>query len=328
MNKIQIGLIGLGKAGLRHATAIRKTSDAELAAVADPADAARATADQLKVPWWSSYQAMLRESDVDAVIISLPHHLLAEAAITAAQHHKHILLEKPMGVTLTQAREVVDTCRTMGVRLMVNFVHRFRAEMRHAHSAIRSGSIGEPVLLVDIMSSGRSDLPEWVWSRVASGGGMMMYNGIHSLDRLAWLSGSPIASVTAAMGTFSYPTQVEDNLVGTLIFKNGSLGTVVQHKADAAVTLAEWQTLIYGTRGAIKIMVGRGIEIASEKERTSIETGEGDRFLGACQEFVAAIKEGRDPSPSGQDGLHALESVLALYESANKGTAIALGQGS
>ena len=88
---------------------------------------------------------------------------------------------------------------------MVNFVHRFRAEYRQAHAAVQAGAIGRPVLLVDAMASGRSDLPGWVWDHETAGGGMMMYNGIHSLDRLAWLAGSPIARVSGAHGHVLLP---------------------------------------------------------------------------------------------------------------------------
>ena len=321
---MRIGLIGLGKAGLRHAEALRKSGEAEIVGVADPAAAAARAAAELGAPLLASYEALLAEVPMDGVVVSLPHAMLAQAAVAAARRGVHVLLEKPMGVTTSEAREVTHACREAGVRLMVNFVHRFRFEYRQAFAALRAGAIGRPVLFVDIMASGRGDMPPWVWRREAAGGGMLMYNGIHSVDRLAWLAGAPITQVSAALGTFSFPVELEDSAVATLTFANGCLGALVQHKSDAAVTLGTWQTMVYGTRGAMQIVTGSHLEIAGEKERATSRVAEDDRFLGAAREFIAAVREGRDPSPSGEEGVHALAATLALYEAASEGRAVAV----
>ena len=325
MNRIKIGLVGLGTAGMRHATAIRKSADAEIVGVADPAPNAVQSAASLQVPCWTDYATMLREAASDAVVISLPHYLLADAARTAAVQHKHILLEKPMSITVDDARDVVRACDAAQVKLMVNFVHRFRAESRQAFDAIRSGAIGNVLLLVDMMASGYSQMPPWIWQRERSGGGIMMYNGVHSVDRLIWLAGERVRQVTAASGTLAHPVEVEDSLVGTLQFENGALGAIVQHKSQAQVMLGGWQTTVYGTTGSLKFTTGEGLEIASEKEQVSSTTREDDRFLGAFQEFIAAIRQDRAPSPSGADAVHALATVFALYEAATTGRRVAVG---
>ena len=210
---------------------------------------------------------MLREENPDAVVISLPHDLLPDAALAVARHGKHILLEKPMGATLERAQEVERACADANVKLMVNFVHRFRSESRQAWTAIRAGAIGKVMLVVDSMTSGYSAMPPWVWQKERSGGGIMMYNGVHSIDRLIWLAGAPVTHVTAAMSTLAHPVETEDTLVGTLQFENGVLGSIVQHKSQAKVTLGGWQTTVYGTNGALKFTSGEDFEIASEKEK-------------------------------------------------------------
>jgi len=154
---------------------------------------------------------------------------------------------------------------------------------------------------------------------------MMMYNGVHSMDRLAWLAGSPMARVSSVAGTFSYPVEVEDTLVGAVTFRDGALGAVIQHKSDAAVTLGGWDTAVWGTGGALKISGGM-LEVASDKERARLQVQEDDRFLGAVREFVDAVTEGRDPSPGGIDGRRALASVLALYEAAATGRAVEISE--
>ncbi|MGH2618154.1 MAG: Gfo/Idh/MocA family protein, partial [Thermomicrobiales bacterium] len=321
-----VGVIGFGKAGRQHADAARRSGEAEVVAIADPALAATQAADELGVRCWPEYDAMLDAVDLDAVVVSLPHAALPAAALAAARHGRHILLEKPMAATSTDARDVVRACREAKVRLMVNFVHRFRAEYRQAHAAMQAGAIGQPVLVLDVIASGRSDLPGWVWDHDTAGGGMMMYNGTHSLDRLAWLTGSPIATVSGAMGTFCYPVADEDSAIATVTFRNGTLGAVIEHKSDAPATLAGWQTTVYGTDGGIQITSGSGLTLTSGKERFTLQMEEDDRFLGAFREFAAAIREERDPTPSGADGLHALLAVEALYEAARTGTTVTIGE--
>lgn len=319
MTPLRIGLIGLGTAGMRHATAIRKSSLGQIVGVADPAPSAASSAETLQVPYWTDYESMMREASPDAVVISLPHYLLPEAALAAAKQVKHILLEKPMGSTLEGARAVIHACNEANVKLMVNFVHRFRSESRQAADAIRSGAIGKVLLVVDMMTSGYSTVPSWIWQKERSGGGIMMYNGVHSIDRLIWLAGAPVTHVTAAMGTLAHPVETEDTLVGTLQFENGVLGSIVQHKSQAQVMLGGWQTTVYGTNGALRFVTGEGYEIASEKEHVKTTVAQDDRFLGAFTEFATAIQQDRAPSPSGMDGVHALETAFALYEASNSG---------
>lgn len=93
MKLLSIGLIGLGVAGMRHATAVRKTALGKIVGVADPAPGAAQAAATLDAPIWTSYETMMQEANPDAVIISLPHHLLPAAALAAAEQGKHILLE-------------------------------------------------------------------------------------------------------------------------------------------------------------------------------------------------------------------------------------------
>jgi predicted dehydrogenase len=232
-----------------------------------------------------------------------------------------------MAATAAEARAVAEVCRKAGVRLMVNFVHRFRAEYRQAQAALQAGAIGRPLVVVETMVAARSELPGWVWDRAASGGGMMMYNGVHSLDRMAWLAGSPISRVTAASGTFGHAVELEDTLVGTVAFASGALGAVVQHKSGSPVALDGWRTAVHGTRGGLRVETGRGFELVSDKERISLQTGEDDRFLGAFREFLGACREGRPPSPSGEDGVRAIAAVEALYEAARTGGTVAVGTG-
>lgn len=321
---LRIGLIGLGTAGLRHAAAAGRHPGAALVAAADPAPGAQAAAAGLGIPCHDDAGALLARGDLDAVVISLPHSLLAAAAVAAAQRGLHVLLEKPMGVSVAEAEAVVAACEAAGVRLMVNYVHRFREEYRRAAELIRSGAVGRPVLLVEVMASGQSSMPPWVFRREVAGGGMLTYNGSHSVDRLLWLAGAPVARAQAAVSSLCYGAEVEDSAGAVLTFADGSLGVLAQHKSAAPRTLGGWQTTIYGTAGALRVTTGEGLELEAEGGRQQIATGEGDRFLGALSAFVDSVAAGRDPSPSGAEGLAVMRTLAALYRSAEEGGAAAL----
>jgi predicted dehydrogenase len=319
---MRVGIIGLGKAGIVHAAAVQKSGVATIAGIADIDESLEQRASDLGATLYSDYRDMLDSVEMDAVIVSPPHDLLYHAARASIERGKHVLVEKPMGVSSEEGHALVEAARAADVRLMVNFAHRFRAEYRHAWSALRAGVIGMPVVITDTIALGPSGLPRWVWSRETSGGGMMMYSGVHCIDRVAWLAGSPIQSVSAATGTFSHPVDVEDNTVAVLRFQGGGIATVVQHRTASTTSLTGWETNVFGTSGAMHLTSGKRLEIVSEKERVTQETAGDDHFLGSFREFYRAISEGRDPSPSGVDGVRALEVVLAIYESAASGRTV------
>jgi predicted dehydrogenase len=315
---MRVGIIGYGQAGRQHGYAVIKSGEAELAAVADIDIAARRAASDLGVPSWDSYHDMFDEAGLDAVIVSPPHNILTPAALEAARRGLHILLEKPMGVSAGQADEVVTACRANGVKLMVNFVHRFRAECRQAYETIRAGVIGRPLLIFDVLVAGGSP-PAWVWNFEQSGGGSLLYSSIHCVDRLSWLAGSRIKEVSGMTGSFAPGIQLEDTVLVTASFENGALGAVLQHRSTAPHFDGGWQTRVFGTNGSLTINTRQNLEVSSDKEHFSLETHDDDRFLGAFREFAAAVRENRDPAPSGEEGLHATRAAFAFYEAARTG---------
>ena len=179
------------------------------------------------------------------------------------------------------------------VRLMVNFVHRFRAEYRQAHAAVQAGAIGRPVLVVDAMASGRSDLPGWVWDHETAGGGMMMYNGIHSLDR--W-PGWPAARSPACPGRWvrsATPSPMKTA-------RSQRSRSVTGRSASSSSTNRGPRPLPPGRRRSMARTAASSSP--AERAQSGFRQGalrrpmeEDDRFLGAFREFAAAILEERDP---------------------------------
>lgn len=330
---LTIGILGAGQAGQRHAQAfVRLRDGVRILGVADADEArAQALAAACGAQAFTDYHSLL-ERRPRAVVIALPHHLHREAALTAAAAGAHILMEKPLAHTLEDARAIVEACRQRGVHLAVGFVHRYRVEFQEAHRLIAAGEIGAVTAVVDVFGlPGGAHVPAWVWQRQCSGGGILLYSGIHSVDWQRWLVGSEVTEVYGRAGTYATGIDVEDSLMGTLTFASGALGALVGNQPGYAVAPRTRLTEIYGTEGCLRLRVGERLELCREDRSYRLDVAHDDPFLAQAQEFVAALREGRPPWISGEDGLRAQEICAAMYRSAEQNRPLALqdcgGQG-
>jgi len=309
---IRVGIIGLGKAGSSHIEGFRNVPNATVAAVCD---LDRRLADRTaQITGAAPYYDYRDMHGVDAVVICLPHHLLAECALWSASRGLHILLEKPMAPDLATAKSIVDECESAGVKLMVGFVHRFRSEVMQARTWIRAGYIGRPVLAHDYKVYGARYYPDWVWQREA-GGGAILYLAIHGVDRLRWLMDSNVELVSSYTGPLLQGGTAEDSIVVNLRFRNGAVGDMVE-AANPATFGGEWWTELFGTRGRIFIRTGESAVIESDDLTMEYEVDRDDHFLLQSQAFASMVESGGAPPVSGQDGLAALGTCLSALTSA------------
>jgi predicted dehydrogenase len=313
---IKIGIQGAGQVGKRHADAIAKIDNAQLVAVAD-LDESRAR--EVALPHGAAFMTDYHEIyalDLDAIINCLPHDLHHESSLLAADRQLHLLLEKPICLTLAEARDVIEAYERKGVKLMTGYVHRYRQEMLDAKALIDAGQLGQVVTAADnFCSSGGSHVPQWVWKKARSGGGVHMYGGIHAVDRLRWFLGSEVRTVYAKMRTYSAPMDVEDGLVAFLEFEDGALASLVQNSPRYA-SVGGWRTELFGSVGNLVINFSKSLEFSSNSNRFVRTYERYDHFERQMREFVSAIEEDREPWVTGRDGLLSLAVVLAVYESA------------
>lgn len=323
-DRLKLGVVGYGSAGSRHVAAAERSDLVELIGIAEshPEALARYRGAAARV---ASLDALL-DLRPDAVVVALPHGLLAEAALRVIAAGRYLLLEKPVATRLDDARAVVAAARDAGVGAMVNFNHRFREEYRRAHALIAEGAIGAPTLLSVRMVSAIGPLPRWIWDREVAGGGMMLYNGVHTLDHLAWLAGSPIVAAGAAQAAHHYPDSdgLEDTAIAHLRFASGALGSLVQLKTASPDTLAGWETEVHGARGSVRIRTGVGLAWRTpegEGERTTRDT---DRYLATLEAFASALLEGRAPPVGLEAGVAALAVAHAMTRSSDEGRTVAV----
>jgi predicted dehydrogenase len=261
---------------------------------------------------------MLRHG-LDAVVICLPHRLHRDCALEAAQARVHILLEKPIATSLEEAHTIIAAAERANVRLMMGYVHRFRPEVQAARDLIVRGALGRPATALDrFMSGGMADTPPWVWNRDDAGGGVIMYGGVHGIDRLRWLLNDDIVAVYARTDAYSNASDLEDGVCAVLSFAGGA-SAVLYENAPGYGRLGGWTTEVFGTEGALVVTTGASLDYRGRNGAERWTYHEDSRFARQADEFVAAVEEGREPSVTGQDGLRGLEVALALYRSAKTG---------
>ncbi|MBO0830339.1 MAG: Gfo/Idh/MocA family oxidoreductase [Actinobacteria bacterium] len=339
------GIVGAGEISATHADAIASLPNARLVAVTDvEPDRATTLAARYECAAEPDLEALLARDDVDVVSICVPSGLHADVGIRAAAAGKHLVVEKPLDVSLEAADRLLAAVRTAGVLMTVISQHRFDPGLVELRRLLDDGQLGRLVLGEASTKWYRSqayyDSGEWrgTW---ALDGGALMNQGIHYLDLLLWSMG-PVAEVTAVVATETHEMEAEDSALAVLRFASGAVGTVV---ASTAVYPGFAQRLeVSGTSGTVVVEDGEIIrcELSADQADPGLRgslTARGDGQSAAAadpaglhvdshaaqiSDLLDAIDNGRPPAVTGDDGRAALQAVCAVYESARAGCAVRL----
>jgi len=320
---VRVGIVGAGQVAQRHAAAYEVHPETTVVAIAEPLrERGEALAAVCGARWFATLDDLLSSADVDALSICVPHHLHRVAVETACEARVHVLLEKPIANTLEDADAILARAAAAGIVLMLGFVHRFRTEVLHAKHVIESGDIGEPFSCLDrFCSLGGAHPPSWVWNRAAAGGGVLMYGGIHAIDRIRWLVGREVLAVTArAHHAYGYG-DVEDGLVAMLDLEGGATAVLFENSPPFGRP-GGWATEIFATAGALRIQTGEWIEVTTATGMTRVDAEDERHFEREIAEFVSAAADGREPSVPGAAGRAALAVALAAYGAAESGASV------
>jgi len=339
-----IGLIGCGRVSKLHLDAAAGVSGARLVAAADlSAERAERAAAPYSAAVCTSAEELVARDDVDLVVVATPSGTHAEVGSLAARAGRHVLVEKPVDVDPAAARQLIATCRERGVTLSVISQHRFDAGSVRLKAAIDAGELDPLVLAEGRVWWYRGDdyyaADSWRGTR-ALDGGALMNQGIHTVDLLRWLLG-PVTSISAEATTAAHRIEMEDTLAAALRFERGTLATLAVTTA-AAPGEAEILTFA-GPKGTFRLEsgtliaapAGEGLTLVAESadpEAPKPTAARGSTDLAATahqaqlQDVVDAIKAGRPPAISGEDGLAAVELVTAAYRSAELGQPVAPGE--
>ena len=344
------GIVGTGVIAAMHAAAITTLPRARLAAVTDVADgAAAAFAAARGCAAEPGLDQLLARPDVDVVCVCVPSGLHAEVGVRAARAGKHLVVEKPIDVTLAAADRLIEAARAAGVALTVISQHRFDPGLIELKRLLGDGALGRLVLAEASTKWYRTqayyDSAAWrgTW---AMDGGSLMNQGIHYVDLLRWCMG-PVTEVTAVCATQAHQVEVEDTALAIVRFGSGAVGTILS--STAAYPGFPQRLEITGTDGTVIVEDGRIVRRAFGAQATAGDPGEdadpGAGAVGALgghgaaadpaaievashaaqiADLLAAVEEGRAPAVDGQAGRDALEIVRAVYESARTGAPVGL----
>ena len=330
MKTYGFGIIGCGRISKNHMESITALPNAKLVAVADiKAEAVAKAVENYDCQGYSDYQELLANPQVDIVNICTESGLHASIAIDAMKAGKHVLVEKPMAMSLAEADQMIATAKEMGVKLGAIHQNRFNQAIVKLRKALEADKFGQLTHSSAVVRWNRNDeyYSQAPWRGTwAQDGGCLMNQSIHNIDLLQWMVG-PVESLFAYTATNLRKIEGED--VGTIVlkFQNGSLGIIEATTTIYPKNLEETLS-IFGSTGTVCIggIAVNKIEawrFAGEDEASILADQDkeppnvyGFGHADIIIDFMNAITENREPAISGEEGRKALEIVLAIYHSA------------
>jgi predicted dehydrogenase len=330
-----------------HARAIADVRGAKLVAGFDTFQgAADRFSKEYGVDTYSDLDQMLARDDVDVVTICTPSGAHMEPAVAAAKAGKHVVVEKPLEITLKRCDTIIHACEDNGVQLGAIFPSRFHESSQLIKKAIDKGRFGRLTVGDAYVKWYRSqqyyDSGAWRGTWKLDGGGALMNQAIHSVDLLTWLMG-PVVEINAQIAMLAHKDiEVEDVAVATVRFENGALGVI--EATTAAFPGALKRVEIHGNSGSAVLeeediktwdfaKMTKADDRLRERMAGKTETGGGASDPTAIghhghsmlfKDFVDAIKKGRQPSIDGREGRRSTEIILGIYKAAETGKAVSL----
>ena len=335
---IRIGIVGAGLIGKKRAEAIASLSENLKVDLVSDIDAEKAA--ELSrfcgavscVDW----RELTRRDDIDGVIVATPNKFIREIAISALEHGKHVLCEKPLGRNAGEAEAIWSKAKERGLILKTGFNHRFHPAVRTAKKIVVDGGIGKIYLMRAVYGhGGRPGYErEWRASRDLCGGGELLDQGVHVIDLFRWFLGE-FDEVFGKVETFYWDMEVEDNAFAMLRTRSAQVATMhtswTQWKNKFLLEIiGEKGYLVVdglgGSYGTERLVIGKRKVSGGAPDEEIIEfPGPDISWREELKEFASAIMENREPIGSGYDGLMANRLVGAVYESARRNAPVRLG---
>jgi len=317
---IRVGVIGAGDFGELHAEAIAEQLNAGVVAASRTNQKALdAFITRFGGRGYTNYHDLLADPEVDAVVIATPHYLHTSVVLDAARAGKHVLLEKPMALSIEECDQMVAVTQQACVKFMVGHNNHFVPAYQKTKEILDSGDLGEIVLGSSTMSKRwiNPNRREWHLDR-RYGGGMWLTVGVHAVDRLTWLMDSPVESVSAHLDTRFHDQHADDVGMALLRYKNGAVGTVVSAGFDTGVM--KFSTELTCTKGMLKVVDDRHVFIGRDEQWHPIAGSEVDDWMKASlinewSAFLSAIEMNTESPVSGEFARHIMATVFAAEES-------------
>ncbi|MEO5889049.1 MAG: Gfo/Idh/MocA family oxidoreductase [Ferruginibacter sp.] len=344
MQRTKVAILGAGFITDIHMESYHRfVPEAEVVAVyARNGEKARAFAEKYHIPaWYDDLDEIILKSGCEVVDICLPNYLHASATLKAAAAGKHIIIEKPLAITLEEADAMIDACRKAGVKLMYAEELCFAPKYERVRQLVKEGAIGD-IYMLKQAEKHSGPHTDWFYDIELSGGGVLMDMGCHAMGWFRWmLNNEKVKSVYATLSTVLHKgrTKGEDNSVVIIEFENGV--TAVAENSWAKHGGMDDKSEVYGTAGVVyaDLFMGNaaisysknGYGYAMEKADTTVgwsftvfEEAFNQGYPHELKHFIECVQQNKQPLVTGDDGRAVLEIIYAAYASAREGKKIML----
>lgn len=344
--KYKFGIIGCGMISEFHAAAIREIPNAELVAVIDRREE---SAKRLAIPnncvWYTDLKKFCKH-DMDVVTVCTPSGMHREPALAVIRSGKHVIIEKPLEVTLKRCDAIIEAADRAGVRVATIFPSRWSECNQLLKQAIGRKWFGRLTLGDTYVKWWRTqdyyDSGAWRGTWKMDGGGALMNQSIHNVDLIQWFMGG-VESVMAMSGTLAHKRiEVEDTAVAVLRFKNGAMGVI--EGATSAYPGFSKKIDIHGDKGSVTVeqdditfwkfekatpLDGKVGKLMSRRKSNAGGASDPKAISHAghrkqFQDFITALETGRKPLVDGVEGRKSVEIIRAIYKSAKTGRLVRL----
>jgi len=341
MKRLGIAIVGSGMVANVHAAALQEIASADVRGVwGRNSVAVKAFAEKYGISSYPSYEAVLVDPTVEAIINCLPPGYHSDFGIQAATSGKHLFVEKPIDVSLEKATKLVKAYRDKNLVLSVVFQNRFTPAARKVKAALEKGLLGRIIQGDAYVKWYRP--PEyykantWRGTHAIEGGGALINQAIHAIDLLQWFMG-PVKSIFGHVRTSVHSIETEDLGIAVLEWQSGAVGVI--EGSTALWPGVKEKIEIHGEKGFIAIEGGnitawkvQGCEESEYVESAKISYGATNspaishvNHKAQIEDFIAAVREGRDALITGEEGMKALAIVLGIYESSRQGKPVDMG---
>jgi predicted dehydrogenase len=253
--RMRFAVIGINGQGRQHLRGLKETPEAELVAVCDVnADAARARGEEYGVPAYTSYEDLLARDDVDAVSLALPHYLHCPVALAAFQAGKHVVTEKPMAVSVRECDQMIAAAEAAGKQLTISHQARSHPMFPYLRDLLHSEDFGRLIRMVWLSGGTRTqyyyDTEEWRGTWAEEGGGTLINQKVHDLDRFSYLVGQPREVAAFTTNLFHRVEPRIDTLAGAaMMWDGGAVGVFQASITDGGADLSRLE--FHGDRACL-----------------------------------------------------------------------------
>ncbi len=325
-----VGIIGASRVSGGHAAAIADVPETTLVAVAEPnQDRRDAFSRRHACTAYASHAGLLADPNVDIVMIGLPHYLHTEVALAACAAGKHVFLEKPMAMTVADCDAILAASEEAGVKLLVGHTEHFVPAGLAAKRLIQDGQLGNVVFATDTWyrTFDLANRPPWFLNRAEGGGGMWYMNGVHMLDRLTWLVGSPITAVRAWVSNPMVGQNADDTALAWLDFANGVHATV-HHTGYPQAGPERNEVEIIGTQASVRVQTRDDrLWLSNGTDYVEQPVPANESFSLELAALVQAVGYDTAPLVDGRWGRYIVAVALACEESTRTGEVVQIPPG-